>query len=126
MSAKAAIPADRVAFIQTIRAQVGQLWRLLQANLGAEEHPALTKGLQSINDGYFGKFQPLADTMRKASAEGAKYPMPLPDWVKASTPLLATTGRWVAEPSWPPPRTAARRAAAARPPRPKSARRRRR
>ena len=90
MSAKAAIPADRVAFIQTIRAQVGQLWRLLQANLGAAEHPALTMGLQSINDGYFGKFQPLADTMRRASAEGAKYPMPLQDWVKASTPLLAT------------------------------------
>ena len=83
------LTATNQAFINTIRAQVGQFWDLLQTNLIADEHPSLVKGLQSIKDGYFGKFQPLAAQMREASATG-NYPMTLPQWVDVSTPLLAT------------------------------------
>jgi methyl-accepting chemotaxis protein len=90
MSAKAAIPAEGLVTIRTVRAQVDQLWSLLGANLIESEHPALVKGLQSIKAGYFGKFRTLGDQMRKVSAEGANYPMPLPEWVDTSTPLLAT------------------------------------
>jgi methyl-accepting chemotaxis protein len=89
MSSKSPLTANNRAFIESIRAQVGQFWALLQTNLIANEHPALVKGLQSIKDGYFGKFQPLAAQMREASATGA-YPMSLPQWVDVSTPLLAT------------------------------------
>jgi methyl-accepting chemotaxis protein len=67
---------------------VAQLWSLLQANLVDPEHPALLNGLQSIKDSYFGKFQLLGDQMRKASAEGANYPMPISEWVPTTTPLL--------------------------------------
>jgi methyl-accepting chemotaxis protein len=89
MSSKSPLSAANTAFINSIRAQVGQLWALLQTNLVTNEHPSLVKGLQSIKDGYFGKFQPLAVQMREASAIG-KYPMSLPQWVDTSTPLLAT------------------------------------
>jgi methyl-accepting chemotaxis protein len=90
MSAKSAIPAEGLITIRTIRAQVNQLWSLLQANLAEPDHPALTKGLESIKAGYFGKFQPLGDQMRKVSAEGASYPIALGAWVETTTPLLAT------------------------------------
>ena len=89
VSSKSPLTATNQAFINTIRAQVGQFWDLLQTNLIADEHPSLVKGLQSIKDGYFGKFQPLAAQMREASATG-NYPMTLPQWVDVSTPLLAT------------------------------------
>jgi methyl-accepting chemotaxis protein len=89
MSSKTPLSATNTAFINSIRAQVGQLWELLQTNLSTNEHQALLKGLQSIKDGYFGKFQPVAAQMREASATG-KYPMSLPEWVDVSTPLLAT------------------------------------
>jgi methyl-accepting chemotaxis protein len=89
MSSKSPLTATNQAFINTIRAQVGQFWDLLQTNLVDNEHPSLVKGLQSIKDGYFGRFQPLAAKMREASATG-KYPMTLPEWVDVSTPLLAT------------------------------------
>lgn len=90
MSARTAIPAEGLGTIRVARAQVAQLWSLLQANLAEPEHPALVKGLQSIKDNYFGKFQALGDQMRKASAEGANYPMPIAEWVPTSTPLLGT------------------------------------
>lgn len=90
LSSKSALTATNVAFINSIRAQVGQLWALLQTNLIADEHQSLVKGVQSIKDGYFGKFQPLADQMREASAKGVDYPMALPQWVDTSTALLAT------------------------------------
>jgi methyl-accepting chemotaxis protein len=90
MSAKAPVPAEGLVTIRTVRAQVDQLWSLLEANLAEPEHPALVKGLQSIKSGYFGKFRTLGDQMRKASAEGANYPMPLAEWVDATTPLLAS------------------------------------
>jgi len=90
LSSKSALTAANVAFISSIRAQVGQLWTLLQTNLVADEHRSLLDGLQSIKNGYFGKFQPLADQMREASAKGETYPMPLPQWIDTSTALLAT------------------------------------
>ena len=89
ISAKAALTAEQLAFIRTVRAQVDALWTILQGNITDPEHPALTKGLAAIKEGYFGKFRTVADEMRKASAEGATYPMALPQWVDTSTPLLA-------------------------------------
>lgn len=89
VSSKTPLTATNVAFINTIRAQVGQFWALLQTNLIDDEHQSLVKGLQSIKDGYFGKFQPLAGQMREASASG-NYPMTLPQWVDVSTAMLAT------------------------------------
>jgi methyl-accepting chemotaxis protein len=90
MSAKATLTAEQLATIRTVRASVDELWSLLQSNLAEPDHPAIMKGLASIKDGYFGKFRTVADQMRKVSAEGANYPMPLSQWVDTSTPLLAT------------------------------------
>jgi methyl-accepting chemotaxis protein len=90
MSAKASLSAEQLAVIRTVRAQVDALWSILQGNIADPDHAALMKGLSSINEGYFGKFRTLGDQMRKVSAEGANYPMPLPQWVDTSTPLLAT------------------------------------
>jgi methyl-accepting chemotaxis protein len=89
ISAKAALTAEQLALIRTVRGQVDVLWSVLQGNISDAEHPALTKALSSIKDGYFGRFRTVADQMRKASAEGANYPMALPQWVDTSTPLLA-------------------------------------
>jgi methyl-accepting chemotaxis protein len=90
IAAKSAIPADKLTAISEVRAQIALMWRLLQISLKEAEHPAVSKGLQSAKDGYFAKFQPLADSMRKISAEGAAYPMSLPQWVDTTTPLLFT------------------------------------
>ena len=90
LSAKAAIPPENLSNINSIRAQVALMWRLLQNNLKLHDHAPVAKGVQSAKDGYFGKFQPMADQMKKGSADGANYPMALPQWVDASTPLLAT------------------------------------
>jgi len=90
ISAKTAIPADKLTAINEIRAQVTLMWRLLQNNLKTDEHPAITKGIQLAKDGYFGAFQPLADQMRKISAEGAVYPMSATQWVDTTTPQLFT------------------------------------
>jgi methyl-accepting chemotaxis protein len=89
LSAKAALSAEQLTFIRTVRAQVDALWTILQGNITDPEHPALTESLSSIKDGYFGKFRTVADQMRQASAQGANYPMALPRWVDTSTPLLA-------------------------------------
>jgi methyl-accepting chemotaxis protein len=90
IAAKAAIPADKLAAIGEIRAQIALMWRFLEGNFKANDHPAVTKGAQLAKDGYFGKFQPLAEQMRKVSAEGAAYPMSLPQWVDTTTPQLFT------------------------------------
>ena len=90
ISAQAAIPADKLAAIGEVRAQITLMWRLLQINLRPTDHPDLVKGLQLAKDNYFGKFQPLAEQMRKLSAEGAKYPMTVPQWVDTTTPQLYT------------------------------------
>jgi methyl-accepting chemotaxis protein len=90
ISAKAPIPPENLTNIASIRGQVGLMWRLLQNNLSHREHAGVLKGLQSAKDGYFAKFQPLADQMRKLSAEGANYPMNNAQWADTTTPLLAT------------------------------------
>jgi methyl-accepting chemotaxis protein len=87
---KSAIPADKLAAIGEIRAQVALMWKFLQAGLVQHEHPAITKGVQLAKDGYFSGFQPLADQMRKLSAEGAAYPMTQQQWVDTTTPQLFT------------------------------------
>ena len=90
ISAKAAISPESLTSIASIRAQVGLMWRLLQNNINHHEHALVLKGVHSAKDGYFAKFQPLADQMRKVSAEGANYPMNNAQWADATTPLLAT------------------------------------
>jgi methyl-accepting chemotaxis protein len=91
ISAKGAIPADKLAAIGEIRAQITLMWRLLQIDLKPQgEAAGVTKGLQLAKDGYFGKFQPLAEQMRKISSEGAAYPMGTQQWVDTTTPLLFT------------------------------------
>ena len=90
IAAKAAIPADKLAAIGEICAQIALMWRFLEGNFKANDHPGVIKGVQLAKDGYFGKFQPLAEQMRKVSAEGAAYPMSLPQWVDTTTPQLFT------------------------------------
>ena len=90
ISAKTPIAADKLANIGEIRAQISLMWRLLQISLEPSDHPAVMKGLQSAKDGYFAKFQPLAEQMRRISTEGATYPMSLAQWVDTTTPLLFT------------------------------------
>ena len=46
--------------------------------------------MQSAKDGYYAKFLPLADEMRKVSANGAAYSMSTQQWVDTTTPLLFT------------------------------------
>ncbi len=84
------ISAGNLVAIGENRAQIALLWRLLQAGLNADEHPAITRGVQLAKDGYFAGFQPLADQMRKASAEGGRYPMSQQQWVETTTPQLLT------------------------------------
>jgi methyl-accepting chemotaxis protein len=90
LSAKAPISPANLTKIDSIRAQVSLMWRLLEANLKNDEHESVRKGVESAKGGYFAKFQPLADQMRKASMEGGQYSMTLAQWVDATTPLLAT------------------------------------
>ena len=90
ISAKAAISPDNISNIKSIRAQVGLMWRLLEGNLRVGEHASIAKGVQAAKNGYFAKFQPLADQMQKASANGASYPMAIGEWADTTTPLLAT------------------------------------
>lgn len=91
LSAKTVIPPQGLTTISETRAKMDMMWQLLQANLRTDEHDSVTKGVQSATNGYFAKFQPLGDQMRKISIEGGQFPMTLPQWVDASTPLLATT-----------------------------------
>jgi len=87
---KSAIPADKLTAISENRAQIALMWRFMQAGLKQNEHPAIVKGVQLAKEGYFAGFQPLADQMRKASAEGAAYPMAQQQWVDTTTPQLFT------------------------------------
>jgi methyl-accepting chemotaxis protein len=91
VSAETTIPPENISAIASIRAQVALLWRILQGNLKIQDHAAVVRGVQSAKDGYFGKFQPLAEQMRKVSFDGGSYPMTISQWVEATTPLLATT-----------------------------------
>ena len=76
ISAKSAIPADKLAAISEVRAQVAtDVAPVADQPRASRSIPAVAKGLQRAKDGYFAKFQPLADQMRKISAEGAAYPM---------------------------------------------------
>jgi methyl-accepting chemotaxis protein len=90
ISAKSAIPADKLVAISEIRAQLASMWKLLNISLREKELAGVTKGVQSAKDGYYAKFQPLADEMRKVSANGAAYPMSTQQWVDTTTPLLFT------------------------------------
>ena len=90
ISSKAAIPADKLTAISEIRAQLATMWKLLNISLREKELAGVTKGVQSAKDGYYAKFQPLADEMRKVSGAGAAYPMSTQQWVDTTTPLLFT------------------------------------
>jgi methyl-accepting chemotaxis protein len=90
ISAKAAIPADKLSAIAEVRAQVALLRKTLGVNLKQNDYPAVMKGLKLAEEGYYGKFQPLADQMRKISAEDGAYPMSVQQWVDTTTPQLFT------------------------------------
>ena len=90
IASKAPIPADKLAAIGEIRAQIAVMWRLLEGHLKADDHPAIGRGVSLAKEGYFGKFQPLAQEMRKVSADGAVYPMTVAQWVETTTPQLFT------------------------------------
>ena len=90
ISAKSAIPADKLVAISEIRAQLTTMWKLLNISLREKDLAGVMKGVQSAKDGYYAKFQPLADEMRKVSANGAAYPMSTQQWVDTTTPLLFT------------------------------------
>jgi diguanylate cyclase (GGDEF)-like protein len=90
ISAKSAIPADKLGEIGQIRAQIDLMWRLLENNLDADDHAAIASGVRRARDGYFAAFQPLAEHMRRLSAEGARYPMTAAQWVATTTPQLYT------------------------------------
>ena len=90
IASKAPIAADKLVAIGQDRAQITLMWRFLEGNFKANEHPTIVKGVQLAKEGYFGKFQPLAEQMRKVSAEGASYPMSVPQWVDTTTPQLFT------------------------------------
>jgi methyl-accepting chemotaxis protein len=90
ISSKTAIPADKLVAISEIRAQLATMWKLLGISLREKDHAGVMKGVQSAKDGYYAKFQPLADEMRKVSAAGAAYAMSTQQWVDTTTPLLFT------------------------------------
>jgi methyl-accepting chemotaxis protein len=90
ISAKTPIPADKLAAINEIRAQLATMWKLLNISLREKDLAGVMKGVQSAKDGYYAKFQPLADEMRKVSGAGAAYPMSTQQWVDTTTPLLFT------------------------------------
>jgi methyl-accepting chemotaxis protein len=90
IAARIAIPADKAAENGQFRAQVALLWRFVEMGLAPDEHTAVVRGIQQAKDGYFGKFQPLADQMHKVSLGGAAYPFSVENWVDTTTPLLFT------------------------------------
>jgi methyl-accepting chemotaxis protein len=90
VAARTAIAPDKVAAIGEVRAQVALLWRLLHIDLEPADHPAVAKGVAAAGQGYFAKFQPLADAMAKSSQGGAAYPLSVQQWVEATTPQLST------------------------------------
>jgi methyl-accepting chemotaxis protein len=90
ISAKTPIPADKLTAIAEVRAQVTLMWRLLGVSLKDSDHAAIKRGLELAKKDYFGGFQPLADQMRKISAENANYGMSTAQWVDTTTPQLFT------------------------------------
>jgi methyl-accepting chemotaxis protein len=90
ISAKTPIPADKLVAINEIRAQLATMWKLLGISLREKDHAGVMAGVQSAKDGYYAKFQSLADEMRKVSAAGGAYPMSTQQWVDTTTPLLFT------------------------------------
>jgi methyl-accepting chemotaxis protein len=90
ISAKTPIPADKLTAIAEVRAQVTLMWRLLGVSLKDDDHAAIKRGLELAKKDYFGGFQPLADQMRKISAENANYQMSTAQWVDTTTPQLFT------------------------------------
>ena len=90
IAAKSPIPSDKLSAIGEVRTQLALLRKMLAVNLKTSDHPSVTKGVKLAEEGYYGKFQPLADQMRKLSSEGAPYPMSLQQWVDTTTPQLFT------------------------------------
>ena len=77
ISAKAAIPPDKLAAIGDIRAQIALMWSFCKSTCSTNDLAGDEQRHAVAKDGYYGKFQPLADEMRKVSGEGAAYPMSL-------------------------------------------------
>src|SRR5262249_26386660 len=54
----------------------------------ADTDPLIRQALTDAKECYFGGFEPLADQMRKLSAEGAAYPMTAKEWVATTNPQI--------------------------------------
>jgi methyl-accepting chemotaxis protein len=83
------LSAAAVADNAGIRARVDLLWQQLGILMSGMD-PAIGKAVEDAKAAYFGSFRTLADQMRKAGDEGAKYPITTSAWVDTTTPQLGT------------------------------------
>ena len=91
ISAETPLSPDLQALNAGMRSRVEMLWQQL-GNLTLDErtHPAIRKAMASAQRDYFGGFRGLADQLKLASDNGAKYPMTTQQWVETSTPLIGS------------------------------------
>ena len=91
ISAEAPISPDLQTLNAGMRSRVETLWEQL-GNLTLDErtHPAIRKAMAGAQRDYFGGFRGLADQLKLASDNGAKYPMTTQQWVETSTPLIGS------------------------------------
>jgi methyl-accepting chemotaxis protein len=91
MAGAAAISPEGLAAADGHRARVAVLWDQLQnLTAGADTPAAIGQAMQNARTGYFKDFLALADSMRKASTAGAKYPISAAQWVEATNPQIDT------------------------------------
>jgi methyl-accepting chemotaxis protein len=90
ISAKAPITRERLAEIDSIRAQIKLLWRFASLSIHEKDHPAILRGVQLAKDGYFSTFQGLASAQRQLSESNQPFTFDTAAWVNTTTPLLFT------------------------------------
>jgi methyl-accepting chemotaxis protein len=85
------IPAEKFAANAAVRSQVDMLWQQLE-NLTADPatDPAIKEAMTSARGEYFGTFFKLAETMKKASDDGAKYGTTASQFVDTTTPQIGS------------------------------------
>jgi methyl-accepting chemotaxis protein len=85
------IPADKHAANAAVRSQVDMLWQQLE-NLTADPatDAAIKQAMAAAREQYFGDFQKLAEAMKKASDDGAKYGTTATQYVETTTPQLGS------------------------------------
>jgi HAMP domain-containing protein len=85
------ISAEHAAANATWRKSVEIQWEMLENLTGdPATHPAIKNAMATARDQYFGGFVRLAEEMKKASVDGAKYSMPPAQYVETTTAQVAT------------------------------------